>query len=226
MPLFIKRPGQSVGRIDDRNVESIDLLPTVAEELGITLIEPVDGTSVTEARRRPRKTLYFETGMTVVEPTVPRLEAAVGRRLAAFGTGSRDEPPRSTASRPDWHGRAVQEFSLVADPAPELPDLTLTSPKLDVGHDRITELLVAGTVRPRARQESPVEIVLAAGGIIRDSCRTYRSHRDREGFSFLLPESVAQAAPTEIELFLVEQHGAAEPRLVRLRQWTLQPSSR
>ena len=194
----------------------------MAEELGITLTEPVDGTSVTEERRRPRKTLYFETGMTVVEPRVPRLEAAVGRRLAAFGTGSRDEPPRSTASRPDWHGRAVKEFSLVAAPASELPDLTLTTPKLDVEHNRITELLVSGTVRPRARQESPVEIVLAAGGIIRDSCRTYRGNWGNEGFSFLLPESIAQAAPAEIELFLIDPSDAAEPKLVRLRQWTLQ----
>ena len=223
VPLFIKRPGQSVGRIDDRNVESIDLLPTVAEELGITLIEPVDGASVTQERRRPRKTLYFETGMTVVEPKVPHLEAAVGRRLAAFGGGSWDVPPRSTASHPDWHGRRVQEFPLVTAPASEIPDLELTSPVFRLDHDRITELLVAGAVVPHARQESPMEIVLVAGGIICDSCRTYRGNRGGEWFSFLIPESVAKASQTEIELFLVKEGGGEGPQLVRLRNWLLQP---
>ena len=37
VPLFIKLPGQKRGRIDDRNVESVDIFPTIAESLGIEL---------------------------------------------------------------------------------------------------------------------------------------------------------------------------------------------
>ena len=37
VPLFIKLPGQTEGRIDDRNVESVDILPTIADVLGISI---------------------------------------------------------------------------------------------------------------------------------------------------------------------------------------------
>jgi hypothetical protein len=42
-PLLVKAPGQTAGRVDDRDVESIDLLPLVAAELGVDLPWAVDG---------------------------------------------------------------------------------------------------------------------------------------------------------------------------------------
>jgi sulfatase-like protein len=46
VPIFIKRPNQREGRIDDRNVETMDILPTVADVLGIAVTGKVDGQSV------------------------------------------------------------------------------------------------------------------------------------------------------------------------------------
>ena len=46
MPLFIKMPGQHEGRVDDRDAETIDILPTIADALGIVLPWPVDGVSL------------------------------------------------------------------------------------------------------------------------------------------------------------------------------------
>jgi Sulfatase len=42
-PLLVKAPGQTEGVVDDANVWTIDLLPTIAEALGITLPWDVDG---------------------------------------------------------------------------------------------------------------------------------------------------------------------------------------
>ena len=42
VPLFVKLPGQLNGTTDDRNIESVDLLPTVAEVIGVRLVEPID----------------------------------------------------------------------------------------------------------------------------------------------------------------------------------------
>jgi hypothetical protein len=60
VPLFIKLPHQSSGVISDRNVESIDIAPTVADLLGFTLPWPTDGVSVFEekAPKRPRKRVF------------------------------------------------------------------------------------------------------------------------------------------------------------------------
>ena len=51
-PLFIKAPHQRAGRIDDRNAESIDVLPTIASLIGSHLPWKVDGRSLTGPPRR------------------------------------------------------------------------------------------------------------------------------------------------------------------------------
>jgi hypothetical protein len=45
-PLFVKTPGQPAGAIDDRFARSIDILPTVADVLGVRLPWKVDGRSL------------------------------------------------------------------------------------------------------------------------------------------------------------------------------------
>ena len=55
MPLFIKLPGQREGGIEDTAVRTIDVLPTIADELGLKLREPVDGVPVERARRGSRQ---------------------------------------------------------------------------------------------------------------------------------------------------------------------------
>jgi len=46
VPLFIKYPRQTVGAISDENVETIDILPTIAEVLGIEAAPKMDGRSL------------------------------------------------------------------------------------------------------------------------------------------------------------------------------------
>lgn len=222
VPLFIKLPGQTTGGIDDRNVESIDVYPTIAEELQIQLSEPVDGSPVSRDIRRPRKTLYFEDRMTVVEPTFPQLEAAVRRRVESFGDDSFVLPPRSTASRPDWHGRPVGEVATIEEPSPGGASLRMVSPHFFANGGEMTTLLIAGSVNQASSSMAASEIVLAAGGIICDSYRTLPT--TNHCFSCLIPESVAQSAPVEIELFLVKPDESNGPKLIWQRKWMLQPS--
>ena len=46
VPLFVKTPGQRAGRIDDRNVDATDLLPTIADVLGTPVPWHTDGRSL------------------------------------------------------------------------------------------------------------------------------------------------------------------------------------
>lgn len=48
VPLFVKRPGQDEGEVSDRPTETIDILPTIAEVVGVDLPWEVDGVSVLE----------------------------------------------------------------------------------------------------------------------------------------------------------------------------------
>jgi len=51
-PLLVKLPGQTEGRIDEGNVEQIDVLPTLADALGTRLPWKVDGRSFLHGSRR------------------------------------------------------------------------------------------------------------------------------------------------------------------------------
>ncbi|MFG1869866.1 sulfatase-like hydrolase/transferase [Micromonospora arborensis] len=78
VPTFIKEPRQQTGRVDDRNWEHVDLLPTVADDANIRLPWRVDGRSARQAPRtdgtkhfydRPGEPVTFPGGV----PTPPPL---------------------------------------------------------------------------------------------------------------------------------------------------------
>jgi hypothetical protein len=50
-PLFVKRPNQTVGAVDDRSARSIDVLPTIADQLQIKIPWKVGGRSLFGAPR-------------------------------------------------------------------------------------------------------------------------------------------------------------------------------
>ena len=50
-PLLVKEPGQSEGRIDDRPMQSIDVLPTMADILGVKIPWKIDGLSALDSPR-------------------------------------------------------------------------------------------------------------------------------------------------------------------------------
>ncbi len=59
VPLFIRTPGQTAARTSAVNMETVDLLPTLADVLGIDLPFGVDGLSVINRQRdKPRKRLF------------------------------------------------------------------------------------------------------------------------------------------------------------------------
>lgn len=60
VPLFIKYPGQTEGEIDDRNVENVDIFPTVLDVVDIDADDlTLDGTSLLQTDRdRPDKRIW------------------------------------------------------------------------------------------------------------------------------------------------------------------------
>jgi len=210
VPLFIKLPGQNEGHIDDRNVESVDILPTIAESLGIELSEPVDGSPVSQAVRRPRKTLYYEKAMTVIEPDLPQRRAAVLRQFERFGHDDLDQLPKSIATHPEWHGRRIDSFVVEGKPAQATlinPLLELASSSRDsqaMGVETSRSFLKGGIDRSEL-PATPAELIVTVDGVVRDSGTTFQVYGSRHGFEFLLPKSVGQNASSTVRLYLVNR---------------------
>lgn len=207
VPLFIKLPHQMEGRVDDRNVESVDILPTVAEVLGIQLPEPVDGIPISSEKRRPRKTFYFRDKMTVIEPNVPQRVSAVQRQSALFGNVELEQLPQQAAHHPDWHGRSVDSFKIDQRTVPFVPSNPL-DPSLtqeDLANAILVRTFVTGTLRSSDLPETPAELVVAVDGVIRDTGRSFWLAAREQGFEFLLPRSAVSTSPGRIQLYLVDR---------------------
>jgi hypothetical protein len=86
-PLFVKLPGQQDGRVvDSRHASTLDILPTIADVLGITIPWHVDGTSVLNGG--PGSPVVDVAG--VREPYAAALaqrRASLARQLSLFGSG-------------------------------------------------------------------------------------------------------------------------------------------
>jgi hypothetical protein len=94
-PLLVKYPGQRSAVVDDRPVESVDVLPTVADVVGVRIPWSVDGRSTRGDARRDGVRPLFEWSSNVVEPDDGRYLrfdgpagfASVLRRRATVGGG-------------------------------------------------------------------------------------------------------------------------------------------
>jgi hypothetical protein len=105
VPMLLKAPGQTRGRIDDRNWEHVDLLPTIADMVGLSVPWKVDGLAQTGPPRRQTtdKTFYNHPGQPLHRPGPPDF-AAVRRGVT------------DTLVRAHQHGeRGFWQFGATAD---------------------------------------------------------------------------------------------------------------
>lgn len=116
-PLIIKAPGQAVGEISDDNIETVDVLPTVADRVGLELPFPTDGVVAGGGERRHPdvKVLDDVSANELRAPDgEPRVEVDAGPGLDAVMTA---DPVRATGADAVWRRTAYGDLvgRLVAD---------------------------------------------------------------------------------------------------------------
>ncbi|MGC4868953.1 sulfatase-like hydrolase/transferase [Micromonospora sp. DT53] len=133
VPTFVKEPRQQTGRVDDRNWEHVDLLPTVADEAGVRLPWRVDGRSARQAPRtdgtkhfydRPGEPVTFPGGVPA-PPPLPTPHPLVGTEVRAApdaGSARVADLAAFTATDPDTGTLPALVWGDVPD---RIPDGTL-----------------------------------------------------------------------------------------------------
>ena len=113
VPLFVKAPFQSQGEILDHNVETIDILPTIADILGIEAPWPVDGGSafLSELRAGTEKATSISTWIDLNRFDTA-VRAAVTRQAALFPP---EAPVVPQAAPPGLVGQRVQDLPVNED---------------------------------------------------------------------------------------------------------------
>ncbi|HDH03087.1 MAG TPA: hypothetical protein ENH15_02435, partial [Actinobacteria bacterium] len=173
IPLFVKLPNQQDGTVDDYRAETLDILPTLIDALGIASPWETQGSSLLAADRPVRTESQITGAEGVVTFGTDGSEKLViaARKIEAFGT---DGPFGLTPpGRRDLLGLSVDELQLETPPDIEA---TLERPErylsVDPSADRLP-LLVSGKLVAGAPFPGESVVAIGINGNIVAVTRTY-----------------------------------------------------
>jgi arylsulfatase A-like enzyme len=218
VPLFVKAPGQRTGRVDDRNWEHVDLLPTVAGYAGVEVPWAVDGRSVLTGPPRPAATKRF---LTRLRPDEPPREVTVdgpSNLARALRGGLPARPgvrPRLGAEPGLGLGRLGLRPDLVGRPVPGPAAAPAGPPATVEGLGAFADVrpasgevpaLVAG--RPPAGTPAGTLLALALNGRVATVAEVAPEGRDGTlRFAGLLPGDWFVPGANRLEVLAVEDGG-------------------
>jgi hypothetical protein len=214
VPVFMKLPGQTASVRSDRNVESIDLFPTIADVLDLELEKPVDGVSLLDEREapRPRKTLLLPRGELGIEADFPQRYDYVRRMAAQFGTGP-DPRLRACAWHPELVGRNAREVA--NGPASEYTmELTHGSHFVDPQNPDVVDCLFQGYLTPETSLAQPITLAIEVNGIIAGVTRTLTDPELTSAWTVLTDESQFRVGQNDVRIHEV-RFTAGGPELRR-----------
>jgi hypothetical protein len=215
-PLFVKLPGQDDGRVvDSRHVTTLDILPTIADVLGIKIPWHVDGTSA----------LVVGAGSPVVnvagvkEPYTAALaqrRRSLARQLSLFGTGAWGPQLAGTGPYRRLVGTSVSSLAAATDAAASAK-VDAVGSKLLRRYPRNSALVPSPLAGTLAGVTVGQQIALALNGRIAAVSVAYRNPGGGPvRFSELAGESAFRTGRNAVRLYLVTG-SPSTPRLAALR---------
>jgi hypothetical protein len=208
IPLLVKYPDQREGRIDPKWARTIDVLPTIADVLGIRLPFRVDGRSLRAPRPVPTQ-LQFQrsdgTRITIDRATLERRKAqSLAHQTALLGT------TWASAYRIGPHPELIGQ---AAGALPTLPRGPLAAAVEDAGklahvdpHSSFSPSHIAG--RLRGADPAGRELAFALNGRIVSTGRSFAAlGPHRLNFSSMLPSDAFRRGLNRIDIYELVRSG-------------------
>jgi hypothetical protein len=210
VPLFIKAPMQRQGAVSDRNVETIDVLPTMADLLGIPLPWSTDGASAADiqAPERPHKVLNtLQSGGQTLEGHFPQRAESLRLMLERFGNGQDPLGLYRLGPHGEIVGRRLDELNI----GPESSCRVQCGLALELGEhrkdDRYTPCVLRGHVVVAEGEKLPVHLAVSVRGVVQAVTRTYNIPDMEHQWRAALPEQTLQDGDNQVRMFVVESQG-------------------
>ena len=210
VPLFVKLPNQASGRIEDGFVPSIDVLPTIADALGVDVPGQVDGRSL--VGRTPPADGVVRVQAQDGEPFEAQLSKLVAERAeelrrwtGLFGDG-------------DWSGiyRGGPHGDLVGRPLEDLDvgeadglSVELDQQPLFAAYDPDGPLSPAWATGRIKGADPGLDLAVAVNGVVAATTQVYDASGE-PSFAVFVPESMLEAGANDVELFTVTSSGALD----------------
>ena len=209
VPLFIKIPNQHEGEVSEQYVESIDILPTIANVIGISIPWAVDGHSIIEQinSTRSEKTINhnrLNTRYPFVSEFNPRKDS-VKRKIAIFGSGK----------KPDGLFEIGHYNELVGQQGSGIDVIEESEVLSEIDRPEIYEHLdpdasfvpcrISGFVKGDNLRGSPLNLAVGVNGTIRAVTRSFHFDKGVHKFSAVVPESSFKKGRNEIQVFVISE---------------------
>lgn len=193
VPLFVKAPGQVQGRVDAANVEVTDVLPTMAQIIGLDLPVAVDGKPADspEVLQRTTKRVYdffshWKNEPLDVDAALPGRSKRIEQKISLFGEGLQG----GLHAMGEWRalqGKSPQAFTLVSGKAGVSINEASLFQDITLGGQFLPGLITGSLLGAESPPAST--LVFALNGVL---CAVAPVYQDAGGawvFSALLPEA-------------------------------------
>lgn len=201
VPLFVKLPNQKIGSINDDNVETIDLLPTIVDVLDIPVKWKFEGTSLFGQSKRKGKTIYNGYQILRFEPQLVKKNDSLKRKLDLFGSGTTDDRLYRNGPFADVIDRPIEQLAVQSS---KDMSIRLNDPKAYDQVDLNSNVLpVFVTGRTMSKTYDPLYLGIAVNGILRATTRTFPAP-EGQGFAALVPERSFHSGRNDIKIVLMK----------------------
>lgn len=207
IPLFIKRPHQIEGVTDDYRAETVDVLPTIADVLGIELPWATDGTSLFSDDRPARLESRIEGSEAVIVFGTDGSEAraVAARKIEHFGT---DGPfGLAPPGHSDLLGERIEDLDVqtagdvaatIRDPA-AFGAVELDGPSLPSW--------ISGTIRNRDSHSADLVLAVVVNGRIAAVTRSDETEDGTTEWAAMIPPGAFKDGENDVEVILVRGAG-------------------
>jgi Sulfatase len=208
VPLFIKAPRQERGRTLSGQVESIDIVPTIADALGIDLPWEAEGRSVLQHVPRSgdgARLPHPDEGNVSVgyEDLVRRRDRLLARQYKLFGSG-KDAERWSLGEHSELLGAPTAALRVVRRPRVSVAfddpgGLVRADPRASLVHAYVTGTIRGAPIASRS-------VAVAVNGRVEALGALYRRGRET-GFSVMVPPNAFRPRASGVELLVPHSGG-------------------
>ena len=207
IPLFVKYPDQKRGEIDKRNAETIDVLPTIADVIGIDPQWRFDGSSLAGPDPKRSTKRIWGAGRELRRPydtDVTRSKTEISERIQAlFGKASRGDDVFAFGPHRELFGRRIGDVQ-VDEPPPSVAriDEAARWARYDPEGGYVLAR-VSATIRGR---EVPRWVAVAVNGRIAGFGKPWRMGAGWL-FDAMVSDRDVEPGRNELELYGIEDDG-------------------
>ena len=213
IPLFIKLPGQTRGRVIDQRVTSVDIVPTIGDVLGVEIPWKTDGRSVLKGGSGSN-VVQLESVKASLPDALAQRKRSLERQISLFGSGTWG--PRFAATGRYWPlvGRPVDSLAVAGEVDAEAV-VDAVGSKLLRHLPKNSPLVPSPVSGKLPGLKKGGMLALALNGQIAAVASTYESG-GKQRFSLLPSDAAFQAGPNDVRMFFVSGP-VASPQLRALR---------